>query len=163
MLLRRRKKCPADGIGIEIPRGGGDGHRLDAVADGDRAGGDAAGDEPPDERVVLDHGHEHLELGVVRVAGGRGHARHQEVEKHRDARVFCVFVPGSRLLARATRLAQVEARDAVPRGGVHDREVELLVVRAEAREQVEEVGLDRRAPGLGDVRAVHLVEDDDGA
>ena len=84
----------------------------------------------------------------VDVAVGRGDRAQDRLEQRTHV---------AELLA-GFRHCRVERRPAVQRGRIHDREIELRVVRAEAIEEIERLVDD---PLRTRARPVHLVDDDD--
>ncbi len=105
---------------------------------------DPAGEHPAEERIVVQNTRDHRErrLGVHL---GRRHMAQDQLEQ------------GGQV---APRTVQARIGPALPAGGVERRKVELFVGRTERGEQVEHFGQHLVRPG---VRAVNLVDDDDGA
>ena len=101
------------------------GQRLDPVPDLHFAARHAAGDEPADERVVLDHGHEESKRICAR-AGRRGRPLPQRVEQRGHVPRARRFSPSAHLSSGG----QVVGADAGAGGRVDDGEVQLLVARA---------------------------------
>ncbi len=91
---------------------------------------------------MVDRGDEHLERLIGREAR-RGHVIDDRLEERHEI---------------GAGLVGVHCRDALARGGVHDRRVELLVVRFELEEQAEHLVMHAVRIGAG---PVNFVYDDD--
>jgi hypothetical protein len=123
------------------------------LPDPQAATADAADAQPSEVGRVVER--RHLELQRrVRVADRRGHAREDRLEQ----RPHVAFA--ARGLGHARRLGQrdVERRPAVQRGGVDDREVELVLVCPQPVEEFESLVDHPLGPRS---RPVDLVDDDD--
>ena len=128
--------------------------RLDPIANLDPSARHATRHESPHESVVLDHRHQHPERLLRRSGWGRD-ALEEDIEERRHAAAALSARAGARPRGRDWRRPRARRRD----GG----EIELFVVRAHGREEVEEFALHLGASVGGNPVAIHLVHDDDGA
>ena len=114
----------------------------DALAELDGAVPDAPDGHPPDVLVGRQVGDQQLQRVIGRVGRRRGHID-QQVEQRVE------------VLARLVQAHRRRARLGV---GVHDRELDLVLVGAEVHEQLVDIVQDLRRAGVG---TVDLVEGDD--